>query len=825
MANQTYTVKAGDTLSAIAKKYGTTVSELARLNNISNVNLIVVGQVLIISGTPTPTTTTNNSQRATVTTFGLLSNTDRTVYAQWKWSKENTDHYKVRWWYGTKDGIGFLGEESTENYDRSQYTAPDNSTHVSFYVKPVSKTYKDSKGNEVSYWTADWSTIKTYYFKDNPPDQLSAPNVTIEDYKLTATLENLDSSITAVQFEVIKDNSTTFAKSGDVKVKTGYVSYSCTINPGSDYKVRCRAYSNGKYGEWSEYSGNSATPPAAISGGITVLKALSETSVHIEWKPVTTAESYEIEYTTKEIYFDSSSESQTTSVESVVTHAEITGLDSGEEWFFRVRAVNDEGHSAWTPIKSIKIGTKPVAPTTWSLTSTAITGEEMVLYWVHNCEDGSDQTEAQIELTINGTTTVETLTFIPDDDDDDDENDINSYKINTSGYTEGTKILWRVRTKGIIDEYGDWSTQRTIDIYAPPTLTLTITNSDNSEFEILESLPIKILGVAGPNTQTPIGYYVSVISGSAYETTDNIGNPKNVKQGEEVYHKYFNNSENLDIALSAGDLSLENNVAYTIKCIVSMNSGLTAEATFNFVVGWTTEEYWPNAEIGYNPNTYTTLIRPYCEDETGALVKDVLLSVYRREFDGTFTEIITGVDNTLSTSITDPHPSLDYARYRIVAIASDTGKVCYYDAPGHPIGEIGVIIQWDEDWINFDTDDRNDLEPPAWSGSLLRLLYNVDISDDYNPDVSFINYIGREHPVTYYGTQIGHTSKWSMEIDKKDKETLYAIRRLARWMGDVYVREPSGTGYWANITVSYSTQHRELTIPINFSITRVSGGM
>lgn len=44
----TYTVKAGDTLSSIAIKYGTTYKELARKNNISNPNLIYVGQVLKI---------------------------------------------------------------------------------------------------------------------------------------------------------------------------------------------------------------------------------------------------------------------------------------------------------------------------------------------------------------------------------------------------------------------------------------------------------------------------------------------------------------------------------------------------------------------------------------------------------------------------------------------------------------------------------------------------------------------------------------------------------------------------------------------------------
>ena len=45
----TYTVKSGDTLSGIAKKFNTTVSKLAIINSIENVNLIRVGQVLNIS--------------------------------------------------------------------------------------------------------------------------------------------------------------------------------------------------------------------------------------------------------------------------------------------------------------------------------------------------------------------------------------------------------------------------------------------------------------------------------------------------------------------------------------------------------------------------------------------------------------------------------------------------------------------------------------------------------------------------------------------------------------------------------------------------------
>ena len=45
----TYTVKKGDTLSAIAKKFNTTVGALVALNGIKDPNRIEVGQVLRIT--------------------------------------------------------------------------------------------------------------------------------------------------------------------------------------------------------------------------------------------------------------------------------------------------------------------------------------------------------------------------------------------------------------------------------------------------------------------------------------------------------------------------------------------------------------------------------------------------------------------------------------------------------------------------------------------------------------------------------------------------------------------------------------------------------
>ena len=63
----TYTVKKGDTLSAIAAKYGTTYQEIANANGISNPNLIYAGQTLKIGGSDS-SASKNTTSTATATT-------------------------------------------------------------------------------------------------------------------------------------------------------------------------------------------------------------------------------------------------------------------------------------------------------------------------------------------------------------------------------------------------------------------------------------------------------------------------------------------------------------------------------------------------------------------------------------------------------------------------------------------------------------------------------------------------------------------------------------------------------------------------------------
>lgn len=985
----TYTVKAGDTLSKIALEQLGSASKyqyLAKINGISNPNLIYVGQVLKLTGTTGSSGGSSSSSSSSwLNGPNLLSTDDRTLLCTWSWSKESTtESYKIIWEYATLDGVWFIGEDSDITVDKdyyqssrySTYTIPDNTSAVRFRIKPIAETKKvtttsttkTSTGSkigdkltnggyettatsesEVPKWTAGWEVSKTYTVSDpiSPP---SAPSVEIDEiHRLTASLEELDvpagnAKSYRVVFQVVYSSYMPFSVSDPLPIDTNFnkVSYVRHINPGYEYKVRCKFTRNGLQSDWSPFSEAVRAYPSAPSSIIQCRLSGQNSdgySVYLEWSKVECATSYEIEYTTHKEYFDNGGDTTTATTPDASAKYTIYKL-SGGEYFFRVRAVNEKGSSDWSEIKSVNVGEPPAAPTTWSSTTTVVTGEPLTFYWVHNAEDGSSQTFAELEVSIDGVPITPNIT-VENTDDPDEKDKTSFYIFDTSEYSVGAQISWRVRTAGVTNAYGDWSILRVVDIYAPATLALSMLDSDGAAIETLDSFPFYIKGVAGPNTQAPVGYHLSITANESYETVDQIGNTRVVSEGEQLYSKYFDINDILMVEMSAGNIDLENGISYTVSCIVSMNSGLIAESELTFSVSWTEVQYQPNAEITVDPNTLAASIRPYCEapsstyykvtessgkytvttesittelldsvytttgeevlvgaysdgteltycikyvDDAGApitptryrvdkvgdsyftttnelnkssiqkiysetgeevslgivsggsefyyssvasgnLIQDVTLSVYRREYDGRFTEIATGVSNTPNTFVTDPHPALDYARYRIVATSISTGAVSYYDLPGYPTGGKAVIIQWSEDWSYFDVNGDDISTQPGWSGSLLKLPYNIDVANNTDPDVTLVKYVGRRNPVGYYGTHVGETATWNVEIEKSDTETIYALRRLGIWAGDVYVREPSGTGYWANIKVSFSQKHLELTIPVTLNITRVEGGI
>ena len=157
-----YVVKAGDTLSGIASKYGTTYQTLAAYNNISNPNLIYVGQQIKIpgNGTTTTNTTTNNSKTYTVKSGDTLSGIA---------SKYGT----------TYQTLAAYNNISNPNliYVGQQIKIPGNGTTTTNTTTNNSKTYTVKSGDTLSGIASKYGTTWQKIYNDNKSVIGSNPNL------------------------------------------------------------------------------------------------------------------------------------------------------------------------------------------------------------------------------------------------------------------------------------------------------------------------------------------------------------------------------------------------------------------------------------------------------------------------------------------------------------------------------------------------------------------------------------------------------------------------------------------------------------------------
>lgn len=871
----------GDCLWNIAKSvYGDPYkwTQIADANGIAksgkNKGLIFPGNLLKLpgitagtsgggGGSTKPSTTPASSNKVTIDWWALDSGEDRNMFCTWSHTKDKTDHYEIKWYYGTGQGPEWrYGGDASVAYDAvKQYALTSVSASakkVKLSIKPISQTY-EKNNKTVYYWTDGVAVDSIYDYSNNPPGKPDNPTVEYENGKLTISISNINPTelnCKSIEFAVYQDNSLKY-KTGNATInsETNYVEWICDVDNGHKYTVRCRAVRDGVYGDWTDFSEQIESVPDAPEKIISIRpqiiseQASRQYGVYLEWSIVQTADHYTIQWTTNPELFD------TGQVESMDTDPEqgnkalITNIEIGHRYYFRVRAVNDAGNSTWTPIESVVLGQKPAAPTTWSNTSNGIIGENIILYWVHNATDGSLERYARLYMEIRDSAHPELQPsiiqkVIENQKDPDDPNQVNSYTINTndpeySFVQQGFVIKWKVQTCGVIDEYSDYSVEREINVYQQPTLTLDLKNQNDESINQVTEFPFYITATSSPRAQTPISYYVEIVSNEKYETVDAVGKVKIVNIGDKVYQKYYdpNNVQdpwNFIIEMTPGNVDLKNDISYTLNGTVAMNSSLSASYSMDFTVFWSDYYFDVYGTVEFNKETLEANIQPYCNEFdndpiTGepvpTLVQDCYLSVYRREYDGTFTLIASNIENSRDIYVTDPHPALDYARYRVTATSTVTGTISYGDIDALKVGEPYVVIQWAEEWSSFKSDDETGMVEPTWSGSMVKIPYNVDTSESVTPDVTLIEYVGRQHPVSYYGTHLGESATWNVDIPADDKETLYGLRRLQKWMGDVYVREPSGVGYWANITVSFNITHNEVVIPVTFNIKRVEGGI
>ena len=142
---ESYTVKSGDTLSAIAKEKNTTVDSIAKKNKISNVNLITVGQVLEIEDEKS---TTNTTEQATTTQATTTVSASDGLSAEDAAAKE---------WIAQKESSGSYTAQNGQYYGRYQLT-------ITYLNGDLSPANQEKVANQyVVNRYGSWSAAKNFW--------------------------------------------------------------------------------------------------------------------------------------------------------------------------------------------------------------------------------------------------------------------------------------------------------------------------------------------------------------------------------------------------------------------------------------------------------------------------------------------------------------------------------------------------------------------------------------------------------------------------------------------------------------------------------------
>ena len=147
---ESYTVKSGDTLSAIAKEKNTTVDAIAKKNKISNVNLITVGQVLEIEDEKATTNTTEQAATSKANTTQATT----TVSASNGLSAEDA---AAKEWIAQKESSGSYTAQNGQYYGRYQLS-------LSYLNGDLSEANQEKVANQyVVNRYGSWSAAKNFW--------------------------------------------------------------------------------------------------------------------------------------------------------------------------------------------------------------------------------------------------------------------------------------------------------------------------------------------------------------------------------------------------------------------------------------------------------------------------------------------------------------------------------------------------------------------------------------------------------------------------------------------------------------------------------------
>lgn len=786
--------------------------------------------------------------------------------------------HKWKWFSGSK--VSAAPDSSGGGQYYYTWNAPQNAQWVRFWVKPVAEKRSvetsDGKTEQRAYWTGEWAGPVWYCLRDYPltpeltlsidskgenatvkaADTGSDPNVEQRVFSFYCQLDGKD-------YHVTKNPHTT-ARSATVKhanLKAGkrywYRAWVMVEKPSWLGIAGSWSYAT----EWKSVVTRAATPTALTAKAGAVTEGDNPTcSVKLSWSHSGICAGYTVEWSANKNAWSLNAEDEIETRETTSKSYTVTGLDPGHTYYFRVWARgitsmkdSDQQESQnWSHYNSngivaCTVGTSPQAPTTYATDANVALGDSVLLRWEHNCADSCAQQAAQVALAVNYVKgSGDFITVTPSGNPTSMTFDTDgSVAEQMGGITDGDYVSWWAKTKAVTGTWSAWSGQRRFRIWQQPTLSLGLYQGEPPEGDEdepvqgsavddgdnpLTSYPLWIELDAGASAQTCVSYAVQLTAAEGFWREGADGDEW-VPEGETLWTGYLDGEDagnSAHMVVTAADCDLSAGVAYLVTASAAMDSGMRPpEAQASFRTEFDLSAPVPTATIEVDEDALTAQVRPACyvwEDGemTDDLREDVTLDVYRVNADGSATLVAEGLPNTGDAVAIDPHPTFGEARYRTVATDSTTGAVGS-DEASEALDCSRVVVQWDEAWEAADGDP---LPSVAYQGHRLDLPYNIAVSESTAPEVALREYEGREHPVSYYGTQRREEGSWSVDLLRgEDSAQLAEVRRLQAWRGDCYVREPSGLGYWANVQASTSASAKSGLVGVSLTVRRVEGGV
>lgn len=490
-------------------------------------------------------------------------------------------------------------------------------------------------------------------------------------------------------------------------------------------------------------AGTVYTTPSAPTGVTASAASATTATIDATGKPKH-VDSYEIQRKTNG---DWVSLTTTTSLPATVSTA--AGSNT-----FRVRAKKGELLSEWSESNSITTVARPLAPTITGLSSRYLVGATAAFGWVPNHPDGSEQTQAQVEVTVP-TGTVSTATV---------SGATTSHSI--AHLVAGTYKV-RVRTHGLYDGWGDWSDYAQFTAYNAPTASIT---SPATEGATVDRLPLSVAWNASDSTG---------IQSQLLELLSDSG---------AVLYSTKPASTSRTASIGTKDYQLANNTSYQLRLTVTAGSSFSVTATRTFKTGWKS----PAAPIlsWYHDDDLAAHVTVRFGTEDGAPATSYV-SLTRVDEDGNETLLASSTED--NSVIVDRLPPLGTPfRYRATSHtdygATGTNDVeCVIDAEA-------LAVNWGDDAGNCEVFTRNLRESRSIS---------------YDAEVMFFADGGETGglPVAYPLDNLTQSGTFSFAT--LTREEFEAARRIVR-QPVVWLRYRWGQVFRAYATLSASEKNKEV---------------